>query len=275
MNVSVFPIPQSRVLLFDLDKTILDTNYQLTDTRFLDEVKRLTQSGWSLGLSSDSPLESLQNWRTLFDMSGPIIAERGSVVWVPGQGIISVCKHSGVFTRLRQGFIEYLLQNRRPFYYGDVTQVIRNKTSFPGLIEKQLVFVQAYRRCSFNFYCRRISAAGSLEIDNDLTQELHAVAMNLLGQVEFQIMEDFNPEYGILILSPMAVTKRAGTLSLMEILQIPDVGMVGDSANDILGNDITTQYAVGNSTEELTAVADYQSKMPFTEGVVDILSQIR
>lgn len=73
-------LPKNKLVLIDLDKTLIDTNYQPNDGRINSEIKRLQNGGWQLGLSSDTPLLTLQRWSDIFGMSGPIIAERGALI---------------------------------------------------------------------------------------------------------------------------------------------------------------------------------------------------
>ncbi len=275
MKTNVIPLPESKLVLFDLDKTIIDTEYRLTDGRFSQEIQQLIDIGWKFGLSSDTPLESLKNWYDQFGMNGPIIAERGSVIWFPDNKIIETTLYVDIFKTVKSNLVEYLIKKGYAFYFGDVTQVIRNKTTFPGLVEKRLVLVQAYRRCSFNFYGRKINQAGELEIDNEITEELHQIVMGEMPEINFLIIEDYNPEYGILILSPANVTKRSGTLYLLSYLGLDRIGMVGDSISDILGTDIAFHYAVGNATAAFKDIANYISTESFTSGVVDIISKFK
>lgn len=53
------------------------------------------------------------------------------------------------------------------------------------------------------------------------------------------------------------------------------IGVIGDSATDIVGTDIAIHYAVGNATQELKNIASYVATSQFTSGVVEVLRQIK
>jgi hypothetical protein len=60
---SEIPLPSNKLFLIDLDKTLIDASYHATDDRLVPEVQRVQSLGWSLGLSSDTPLDALKIWR--------------------------------------------------------------------------------------------------------------------------------------------------------------------------------------------------------------------
>lgn len=268
------PLPPSKLMLVDLDKTLIDPSYQITDSEIIDEISRVQSFGWQVGLSSDTPLDALKNWRQRFGLNGPIIAERGEIVWLPDGKEFVINEAEDFFGNLRQTFIAHLVKERASFVHGDVTQLLRTNPALPDMIDPRMILIQAHRRCSLTFYGRRISNDGKLTIDNDLVNNLVSITRNIVGDPPFDLLEDHNPEYGIYILSPKSVDKRSGTLRLIETLGIASVGMVGDSSSDIVGNDIAHHYAVGNAKQELKAVAEYTSLALYTAGVVDILRQI-
>lgn len=267
-------LPPSKLMLVDLDKTLIDSNYQITDLGVIDEIARIQSRGWQVGLSSDTPLDALKNWRRRFGLNGPIVAERGAIVWLPDEKEFVIPKAEDFFSNLRQTLIARLVKERVSFVHADVTQLLRTNPILPDMIDPRMILIQAHRRCSLTFYGRRISEDGKLTIDNDLVSNLVSVTRNIVGEPPFDLLEDHNPEYGIYILSPKSVDKRSGTLRLMETLGIASVGRVGDSSSDIVGKDIAYHYAVGNAKPELKAVSEYISLALYTAGVVDILRQI-
>ncbi len=67
-----------KMALFDLDMTLIDSNYQLTHDNFSKVALRAIESGWSLGLSSDTPQLSMEFWRQQLGFNGPLIVEKGA-----------------------------------------------------------------------------------------------------------------------------------------------------------------------------------------------------
>lgn len=266
------PTPIDRVLLFDLDKTLINEDYQLTDTAIIEEIVRLKEKGWIIGLNSDTPLEPLLAWKKNLELNGPIIAERGLVIQIPEEELVVTLGDENLFTDIRTRFVQQLVKSRIAFYHGDVVQLIRNRTDIPNLVEQNIALVQAYRRCSFNFFGRIIREDGKMEIDNDFT--LYLIQMLKSGsKISLEdFSEDYNPNYGIYILSPRQACKRLGVIELMKRMGLSQIGMVGDSLNDYVGKDLAIHYAVGNADENYKTIADYVSHKTLTEGVVEILS---
>ncbi|MFH0936968.1 MAG: HAD hydrolase family protein [Candidatus Daviesbacteria bacterium] len=274
MQSPEIPLPQDKLILMDLDKTLLDVGYNLTDEKVLAEINRVQSLGWQLGLSSDTPLEPLKIWSQRFGLNGPIVAEKGSVLWVPEVGDIVIDESESFFADLKNSFINELIQLRVPFLYGDATQFVRNNPRLLDMVDQRIITINAYRRCSLSFFVRKTNNEGYLEIDNQFGQEMVTHVRNLWSVLGFDLAEDFNHEYGIYILAPRNVSKRSGTIKLMKILSFSRIGMIGDSQGDIIGSDIAIQYAVGNARDELKIVADYISKGEYATGVAEILSAI-
>lgn len=267
--------PKSKVLLFDLDNTLINQQYQITDGQVLAEIQRVQDLGWTLGLSSDTPLEPLEVWRNRLGFNGPIIAERGALIKLAsGEDVVTVENSETFFQTLKGHIVDELTRRRINFFYGDVTQFIRNNPTLRDMVDKRIVLVQAYRRCSLNFFGRRLNSDDQLEIDNELTASVVDITKAGYTNPPFALAEDFNPDYGIYILSSDGVNKRMGTLALMQHMGIQDVGMVGDSGSDFIGNDIAMHYAVGNAKEVLKSAAVFTAKTPHTQGVTELLRLI-
>lgn len=274
-TLEVLPLPSSRLILIDLDKTLIDATYQVTNIRIYDEIKRVQALGWQLGLSSDTPLEPLRRWLNEFGLNGPIVAERGALLKLRDGKEISAHESGEYFSELKRTLSDYMTQQRIPFFYGDATQLIRNDLNLLNMVDDHIVLLQAYRRHSLGFYTRKVDATGKLTPDNDgLLSMMHTV-QRMIGSPSFRLVEDINPEYGIYILSPEEVSKRTATLILMKELGIFEIGMIGDSTTDILGEDIAIHYAVGNARDEFKKISKYSSPHANTNGVVDILRHIK
>jgi hydroxymethylpyrimidine pyrophosphatase-like HAD family hydrolase len=273
---SEIPLPTDKLLLIDLDKTLIDPNYQITDQNIFEEIKRVQSLGWQIGLSSDTPLEIMQNWKKEFGMNGPIIAERGALIQLVNGTEIELIENSReYFVNLRRKLVSQISDRNIPLYIGDAVSFLRNKTKLIGSTDKSLVLINAYRRCSLGFWVRSVDNSGELNMDNSLVEELLQNFEPVLSNAPFELERDLNKDYGIFIVSPREVNKRVATQRLMNKLHLVKIGMVGDSKTDIVGSDIAVHYAVGNARAELLSISDYKSTKDYTEGVVDILSKIK
>lgn len=273
--LSEIPLPSDRLILMDLDKTLIDTSYNLTDTSVLKEIARVQSLGWRLGFSSDTPLEPLKSWAEKFGMNGPIIAEKGSVLYIPEVGEFVLSKTEEFFDATKKSLIGELTRLRIPFVHGDATQFIRNNPKLVDMADQRIVAINAYRRCSLSFFARKVDNEGSIRINNQFGQEMADLARGYWAGSDLDLVEDFNPEYGIYILSPVEVNKRLGTIKLMKMLSLSKIGMIGDSQADIIGSDLAVQYAVRNAKDELKKVADYIAESDYASGVSEILSSIK
>ena len=72
-----------KLVLLDLDNTLVDANYCLTspEEEFCDMVVKLAKKNVHIGLCSDSAIITLRQWTDRLDLTGPIIGERGAVIW--------------------------------------------------------------------------------------------------------------------------------------------------------------------------------------------------
>lgn len=260
--------------MVDLDKTLIDVGYQITDERIHGEISRVQSLGWQIGLHSDTPLETLENWNADFGLNGPIIAERGAIVKIDDDRKIVTHESEQFFSQLRGSLTERMTQQRIPFYQGGSVQLLRTGSRLPNRIDPRLILVNAYRRCSLGIYSRRVGPEGEMTIDNEGLLVMVSAIREMMGNPPFDIAEDINPDYGVYIVSPQAVNKRNGALALMKELGLSEIGMIGDSTTDILGNDIAVHYAVGNARDEFKAIAKHTARGNYTTGVVDILQRI-
>ncbi len=53
------PLPSEKILMLDLDGTVIDGDYRPTEASFDVSVSEMKDAGWTIGLSSDTPYEVL------------------------------------------------------------------------------------------------------------------------------------------------------------------------------------------------------------------------
>lgn len=72
-----------RLVLLDLDNTLIDADYCLTvpENEFRTVIQELANKGVHVGLCSDSAVITLRQWADRLGLTRPIVAERGAVVW--------------------------------------------------------------------------------------------------------------------------------------------------------------------------------------------------
>src|SRR5688500_7089748 len=76
-----FPVPRDKVALFDIDGTLIDTRYEVTDDDIYTVIQEAQEAGWTIGLSSDTPHATMLERAVQFDIKDdPLIAEKGGLV---------------------------------------------------------------------------------------------------------------------------------------------------------------------------------------------------
>ncbi len=266
-----FPIPDSRIALFDLDGTLIGGKYEVTDDKIYPAIQQAQETGWQMGLSSDTPFEALTLWRRRLGMNGPIIAEKGAVT-VANHELYFNRAEASIFTRSRIQICERWEDMGARMWYGNPVEALRNGqvSGNPGEI---IALVNILRRNSIGFHIRQVQEDGSLAISPALLDGFAKAAEPFYPAFD-DLHIDLNHDYGLLILSREATTKRSGTERLASVLQVGKFAMVGNSIADFLGRDLAFHYAVGDSTDEYKESADYISPYPVTSGAVDIIEKM-
>jgi hydroxymethylpyrimidine pyrophosphatase-like HAD family hydrolase len=263
-----FPLPEEKIALLDIDGTILDETYKITTYDFSVAVERAKEAGWLLGLSSDTPLTVMREFRDEFSMDGPIIAERGAVLEIIGDTFYDE-ELSQSCVDARDEIIEHFSSSGFRVWLGDPVSLIRNGGKI-GKSGDLAVMVNEHRRCSLGIFARYIDREGQLIVDNSLTEYVVEETRPLYPRIN-SIDEDVNHDHGLLIVADGSVDKRLGTSRLQRVQNLGTIAMVGNSLPDYLGTDMAVHYAVGNATSEFKEVADYVSESSFSLGVADIL----
>jgi hydroxymethylpyrimidine pyrophosphatase-like HAD family hydrolase len=260
-----FPVPEEKIALFDIDGTILNEVYEITTRDFSVAVERAKEAGWILGLSSDTPLEGMCEFRDEFRMDGPLIAEKGALFEVGGEAFYDK-ELSQSCVDARAEILEHFSSSGFTVWLGDPVSLLRNGGKI-GKSGDLAVMVSEYRKCSLGMFARYIDSEGQLRVDNSLTEHVVEEARPLYPKIH-NINEDVNHDYGLLIVADGTVDKRRGTLLLQ---RSRNLGTIGNSLPDYLGVDVAVHYAVGNATSGFKDVADYVSESSFSSGVADIL----
>jgi hydroxymethylpyrimidine pyrophosphatase-like HAD family hydrolase len=261
--------PENPSIMIDIDGTLLDKSYQLTDRTIFETIADLTlDNEWSIGLSSDSSVELMSSLSRDLGLNGPIIAEKGAVVYIDGVEYVNqetLQKFAHIYTESLAALKTAL--PTASFWFGDPAEAMR-LNAFLGNPGDTVVLINTGRKCSFGLFVRYIDEKGPRIID-DLTELASGSVLDRCGHVPLD--KDLNHDYGLLILSQPEITKRVGSLVMMDVLGLTEIGMVGNSMTDYIGNDIAKHYAVANASKELIELADYCSSFCLTRGVVDIL----
>jgi hypothetical protein len=259
-----------RLVLFDLDGTLINDAYQITDDGIYPAIRQTQEAGWAVGLNSDTPYDALCIWRNRFGMNGPIVAEKGAVVELDGQPVFAAADAAEA-SAARRRIGAYATARGMVLWTGNPVEALRQglRIGRPG---KTALLLNDLSRCSLRFFVRVIGPDGELKLDDLRAQEVVADCQPLFPAFDAVDM-DYNPTFGLLIASPGGVTKRGGVQQLLESMDAVRRVMVGNSMTDYLGDDMAEHFAVGNASPEYQAVAT-TAEAQWTSGCVEILRRL-
>lgn len=272
-----------RLVLLDLDNTLIDANYNLTvaEDEIRTEVRALANRDIRIGLCSDSAVITLRQWSERLGLTGPIVAERGAVIWDPVQQREEAIEVSATswFCELRQLFVGKILRNfpGATIMIGDATRFVKDRIVSTALTE-QIFAVNGFRTASFSFFACRLTQERTVIVpDAKLLARASAIVSDTiesLGRAKSDLYWDENSIYGILIVHANTTEKWRGVSVLMDRLKPEQTIMVGDGMSDFLGLQNVLQYAVGNADPRYKAKTAFVSGRSLTEGVIECLRQL-
>ncbi len=207
-----------KLVLLDLDRTIIDSSYQLGmhDSEFAERVKSAESQGIIVGLNSDSPAETLMMYAKKWRMNGPIICERGAFFMYGGKKV-TVNKEACGFERLRHEFIS-MLSDQEPrdnlIVLGDVNGIAMSSREFGICSSKRAVLINGLRTHSLSFFVR--SMRGRLEPNADEFDHVTQLLFNCMKSCTCIDYFDFdlNHEYGFCGVHHKATSKTNGVAAL-------------------------------------------------------------
>jgi hydroxymethylpyrimidine pyrophosphatase-like HAD family hydrolase len=264
----------NRLVLLDLDGTLIDEDYHMTAS-MASAINQLKAADWLIGLNSDTPLKPLQAWWRKLGLNGPIIAEKGAILWLPDEGQTLITSDTeDLFASLREQVVELCLQVPGCLVVvGDATEFVRSVTHLTGC-DSCVVAVNAYRRCSLSFFVRTIGEQGKLGKDP-------VVARGIIGQIgilspRYPILNDgqLDERYCIFIVNAPDANKTKGACRLLRELPTEEVIMIGDSMSDFIDEPRVKHYAVGNASLGFKAKCEKVANRAYTEGVLELLDQL-
>jgi hydroxymethylpyrimidine pyrophosphatase-like HAD family hydrolase len=271
-----------KIIFLDLDNTLINADYNLTvpEKEFRSVADELSQKGTLIGLCSDSAVATLRQWAERLGLTGPIVAERGSVIWDPERGVEELLNppETGWFADLRKVFLARTPEDFRgsAVMLGDATRFVKNRAA-NSVIESNVLAINGLRIASFSLFACRSNSDGNLLIpDVDLLSKASDITKDIvasLGKKMDDLYWDENPTYGILIVHAAVTEKYRGVASIIDRFKPEQTAMVGDGISDFLGLPDVSQYAVSNASNSYKSKSTFVSGHPLTEGVIECLKR--
>ena len=269
-----------KLILLDLDNTLIDSDYNLnvSENEFRLEVQKLADRNVCVGLCSDSAVITLRQWAGRLGLTGPIVAERGGVVWSPITKTADIIDIPATkwFSKFREEFVKTVMRDfpGATIIIGDATRFIKDKNASPALTQ-QVFAVNGFRVASFSFFaCRPGKNQPGLEPDAELLEKAGALAEKLLaefGKNKEDLFWDENSRCGILIVHAPTTEKWRGVSAVAIRMDAEQTIMVGDGMSDFLNLPNVLQYAVGNADPRYKKKSSFVAKGVLTEGVIECL----
>jgi hypothetical protein len=265
---------KKKLILFDWDNTIATGTGQIDDIRLKPTIQSKIREGWFVGLNSDTPMRRLQSWWKLLEMNGPIIAEKGAVVWWPDNKEIVVSQTEGFFNTLRNQILLSLAQQIGiSVFIGDSTNFIRSLGRL-AVNDSILVAIDAYRTCSIGLFVRRFNN-GLPYNDISAAIQVHDLLRSIVPYNPLTSPLHLNSEHCFISMNSLDTDKTKGTQFLLNRWgEDAEVIMVGDSPADYLSLPQVTHFAVGNAQTTLKEKAVRTATKNYSAGCVELLGTL-
>lgn len=256
------------LILVDLDKTLIDENYLITDPRIVEEIERVQKARHLVGLSSDSSFQTLQPWYKRFGMNGPILAERGSAFQLSGDAPCATgSADERIFLAMRKYFVQELGSRGFKVIECDPSWAIKDGVFDRG--GEKLALINSFRRWSFHVSFRR---------EQKSSVDLALLILNDACIRHAWLIDDFSLdpslEYCLLIVHSKMSQKSFGTQALMMNMNLETLVVIGDGENDYTGLAGVSHWAVGNARQEYKAKCERVAHADYASGVVELLQDL-
>jgi hydroxymethylpyrimidine pyrophosphatase-like HAD family hydrolase len=271
------PTVKNTLILMDLDQTLLDRQYKITDKRILKKLRAMQNAGWLFGLNSDSPYQSMLLHAQALGLAGPLIAERGNCIRFVNS-VIPVWHDERNKAKFAEVFFAF--HNAIPALFPSIRvhdDVRMSRQQFRDFTvnEHSLHMLQHVTRAySFGFHLYLKTPEGNT-FPHELLDQVADTARRLFRAIfNADPLYDCNHDYGVCILhEEKSVKAKAMPIAISE-LGCERFYMIGDSLSDHLGDNRVIQCAVGNASPEYKAVSTIVATAPLTSGVLEILERI-
>lgn len=278
----------------DLDKTIINRDYQITDVRIVDTIAKAQALGFGVGFHSDTPARSLRRWGIeLVEMGkqrgvvlqpiGPNIAEM-AIIDMPDLNVqIPIIEGVEEYFKDRRDELAKHILDDMPhvgLLVGDPVSLIRSKIKLPGELPFY-VLLNGMSQVSIRMFTRQIRQDGTPILDfsfhGRVTDDLRSLLRrNPLAGIEFDW--DVNPEYCLTIVKPTSLNKTRAyqlLLNLMPSSEGKTFHMIDDSPAGYIDDPRVQTWAVQNARPELSGKKGVkQVSGEYSAGVICAIERI-
>ena len=241
----------------------------------------------SIGLHSDRSLFTLQFHHQLWQLTGPIIYERGyGIVTVePNNGLVKKVFHFENTNHVAnfRAFELALFQKIRtihptPAIYFDDPEMLIDALSheLPHLAARRpLIILNGHRVSSFVFYAFDKSGDGLIP-NLSLLAEVREIAEKLFHEI-FDVPPQLycSEEHSYVLLHLPGTNKQQANNALFSLYPNTQIYMVGNSLNDWLADDRVIQLGTISSTPDYQEKCEFIGRQMSVSGIADCLKYVR
>lgn len=274
-----------KIVIVDLNGTMVGKAYELTAPlgKLKQSIKRAKNNGVIIGLSSDSPAETLSAISRDLGIDGPIVAEGGAVLRADGKD--TLLNPGGSAIRLcSNALIEHLTNNRqmsRLISIGDVNRLSRllvEHGDILGANATEAIFINGMRLASMSFFYFKRNNMKWVPYPKQLEYitkwSLNYLISNKLI-IRSNLIIDCNIDYGISILHHKGTKKFLAVQPLQTLYPNTKIFIIGDSMFDWHGeNTGVVHCAVANASPEYKRHCSHVVDKPHTYGVIRLIDKI-
>lgn len=254
----------STTLVFlDIDGTLLKPNYRTNSERLPKMIKKLSSKQYVFCLNSNRAIEDLRPIAKKFNINGPLVAENGT---------FSVIKNKQEMLTKAEPIAEKLSRALKEIEQKEDVRVYKIDTVKNGRRK-------AYSRNKVLLVNKFRDYTGSIHVRNNGRNDLK-LAKQLVRYFEKYFGNDYaistSKIFSNVLISPKSADKGKAIKTLKEkYYSGSTVVMIGDDSADMpVMNVVDKFFAVGNAEPRVKKHADYEAKLPYTQGVVEILSYL-
>ncbi|MBU1132394.1 HAD hydrolase family protein [Patescibacteria group bacterium] len=270
---------KDKLILIDVDGTLTDASYQITDSGITRKIMEMQKQGWTIGLNSDTPFSRLEARARALHLNGLLICELGnSIHQINPTQLIWEERHKESFAELNERFQEAAKKS--------FPEIIRRENDLKFSLERfrnELlphgseiwILHHASRRHSFAFQLIKKTPRGDIFVDRLLIRLAECAQRLFLEIFHKEPLADVNHKYGVCILHHKDSRKSKAAAAVFAILGYEKIYMIGDSMSDFLNHPCVVQCAVGNASIEYKRECSIVAKNHLASGVIECLGQIK
>ena len=265
------------LVILDVDKTLIDTNYRVTSPTINSVIAQMKQEGHVFLINSNRALEDLTPIAKKFGLTRHIIGENGSFIYNPGTDSRKVLIDDETnlqVDEVRRILPEIIQKNFHNSYYfvGDTTDInthIENQ-EIPANIQNVFI-LNKFRKYTISLHVKKLQN-GELVKDHEATKKLFELVKSFSERQGLDVTIDYTHSYANLLAYPSEYNKATAFKVLAgEYPGFVKIVIGDDYLDKPLMNEVDYFMVVNNATEEVKQVADYVSPESVTKGVEQIL----